>query len=136
MGDNVNLASRLEGVNKEYNTEIMISESTYEAAKENILVRELDSIKVKGKSKPTKVFELIGIVGESDAENKMNSLADYIAALELYKQRNFIEASKLFEKCFLQNEDFTSKVYFERCKAYIENPPEENWNGVFVMKTK
>lgn len=136
MGDSVNLASRLEGANKEYNSEIMISESTYEAAKNFVLVRELDSIRVKGKTKPTKVYELIGMVGDADAETRINSLTDYISALVLYKQRKFNDASTLFEKCFLQNNDFTSKVYLERCKAYIENPPDENWDGVFVMKTK
>lgn len=136
MGDNVNLASRLEGANKEYNSAIMISESTYEAAKEFVLVRELDSIKVKGKTKPTKVFELIGMADDEMAKQKLNSLADYCAALELYKQKKFVEASACFEKCFSAQQDFTSKVYLERCKAYIENPPDEDWDGVFVMKTK
>lgn len=136
MGDNVNLASRLEGANKEYNSAIMISESTYEAAKEFVLVRELDSIKVKGKTKPTKVFELIGMTDDEMAKQKLNSLEDYISALDLYKQKKFAEASAYFEKCFSVQQDFTSKVYLERCKAYIENPPEEDWDGVFVMKTK
>ena len=136
MGDNVNLASRLEGANKEYNSAIMISESTYEAAKEFVLVRVLDSIKVKGKTKPTKVFELIGMTDDEMAKQKLNSLADYCAALELYKQKKFVEASSYFEKCFTAENDFTSKVYLERCKAYIESPPDEDWDGVFVMKTK
>ncbi len=136
MGDNVNLASRLEGANKEYNSAIMISESTCEAAKDFVLVRELDSIKVKGKTKPTKVFELIGMKGDSEAEERLKSLADYNLALKLYKQKKFVEASAYFEKCFTAQQDFTSKVYLERCKAYIEIPPDENWDGVFVMKTK
>jgi adenylate cyclase len=136
MGDNVNLASRLEGANKEYNSAIMISESTYEAAKEFVLVRELDSIKVKGKTKPTKVFELIGMADDEMAKQKVNSLEDYNTAMDLYKQKKFAEASAYFEKCFSAQQDFTSKVYLERCKAYIENPPDEDWDGVFVMKTK
>ncbi|MFA7420285.1 MAG: adenylate/guanylate cyclase domain-containing protein [Melioribacteraceae bacterium] len=136
MGDNVNLASRLEGANKEYNSEIMISESTYEAAKDFVLVRELDSLRVKGKTKPTKVFELIGMKGESEAEERLKSLIDYNSALELYKQKNFAEASKLFLKCFSDVQDFTSKMYLERANAYVENPPGDDWDGVFVMKTK
>lgn len=136
MGDNVNLASRLEGANKEYNSAIMISESTYEAAKNFVLVRELDSLRVKGKTKPTKVFELIGMKGESEAEERLKSLVDYNSALELYKQKNFAEASKLFQKCFSDVQDFTSKMYLERATAYVENPPGDDWDGVFVMKTK
>ncbi|KAF0152620.1 MAG: adenylate cyclase [Ignavibacteria bacterium] len=136
MGDCVNLASRLEGANKEYGTQIMISEFTYEAAKEFALVRELDSIKVKGKSKPAKVYELIGMAGDSDAELKLSSLHEYNSALKLYKQKKFAEASVLFEYCFSKNNDYTSKVYLDRCKSYIENPPEENWDGVFIIKAK
>jgi adenylate cyclase len=136
MGDNVNLASRLEGANKEYQSEIMISESTYEMAKDKIVVRELDSIRVKGKSSPTKVFELIGIVGDEEAEAKLNFLNDYNLALDHYKRRNFEKASELFAKSLQATKDFTSKVYLERCLSYMENPPDENWDGVFVMKTK
>ena len=57
-------------------------------------------------------------------------------ALEFYKQREFNKAAELFEKSFQSTGDFTSKVYLDRCKTYIENPPDENWDGVFVMKTK
>ncbi|MEW6653466.1 MAG: adenylate/guanylate cyclase domain-containing protein, partial [Bacteroidota bacterium] len=136
MGDSVNLASRLEGANKEYNSQIMIGESTYEAAREFVLIRELDSIKVKGKSKPAKVYELIGMAGDSDAETKLISLRDYNSALELYKEKKFAEACALFEKCYSQNNDYTSKVYLERCKSYIENPPDEKWDGYFILKAK
>ncbi len=136
MGDNVNLASRLEGANKEYNSEIMISEATYEEAKEYLLVRELDSIKVKGKSKPTKVYELIGMAGDSDAEAKLNQLLDYNSALKLYNQRKFSDASVLFGKCYKEFNDYPSKVYLDRCETYIVSPPEENWDGVFILKNK
>lgn len=136
MGDGVNLASRLEGANKEYQSEIMISESTYEMAKDKIIVRELDSIRVKGKTKPTKVFELIGINGDTEAESKFASLNDYNEALLYYKKREFEKAAKLFSASFEKTNDFTSKVYLDRCKSYIENPPDGNWDGVFVMKTK
>ncbi len=136
MGDSVNLASRLEGANKEYQSEIMISESTYEMAKDKILVRELDSIRVKGKSKPTKVFELIGIIGDSEAESKLALFDDYNNALICYKKKEFEKAAEMFRTSFEKTADFTSKVYLERCETYIANPPDESWDGVFVMKTK
>ena len=137
MGDNVNLASRLEGANKQYGTGIMISESTYLKVDEKTLVRELDTIRVKGKLKPTKVFELIGFIGDRKAETKLVLLSDYFNGLTEYKNKNFIEAYHHFEKSFNNNnEDNASYVYMMRSKYYIDNPPEDNWDGVFVMKTK
>jgi len=64
MGDNVNLASRLEATNKEYSTEIIISEGTYELVKDLFVVRELDNIRVKGKNKPVVIYELVDCIGD------------------------------------------------------------------------
>ena len=77
LGDNVNLASRLEGANKEYATNIMISDTTYDSCKDKILARELDVILVKGKNKPTKVYELISLVGDKKAEEAVEKMDLY-----------------------------------------------------------
>ncbi len=137
MGDNVNLASRLEGANKQYGTAIMISESTYNKVRDDFIVRELDTILVKGKAKPTMVYELIGYCHDNLAEQKYKELESYFAGLKLYKAKEFDKALQFFEESFNKSllED-ASYVYMERCKYYIENPPEESWGGVFVMKTK
>ena len=87
LGDDVNLASRLEGANKEYGTNIMISDSTLESCKDKILVRELDVIRVKGKSEPTKVYELISIVGDKKAEEAIEKMDLYFQAIDLYRQK-------------------------------------------------
>lgn len=136
MGDEVNLASRLEGANKEYFTQIMIGESTYELIKDKFFVRELDLIRVKGKQKPTSVYELIGFVNDPKAKEKFESLKIYFEALENYKLKNFNVAKELFEKSFNETQDKTSNVYANRCKFLIENPPDENWDGVFNLISK
>jgi len=125
MGDTVNLASRLEGANKQYKTCLMINESTYENVKDRFVIRDLDIIRVKGKSKPTRVFELIGFIDDAAAVEKRNNLKVYSLGLSEYKNRNFSVALKLFEE-----------VYIERSKLYLENPPPEGWDGVYDMKTK
>ncbi len=136
LGDDVNLASRLEGANKEYGTNIMIGESTYEACKEKILARELDIIRVKGKKKPAKVFELISIKGDEKAEKALEEIHLYQQAIELYRLRSFDAAHDYFKRSFEKLSDYPSKVYMQRCEFYMKNPPDQNWDGVFEMKTK
>ncbi|NJD23571.1 MAG: adenylate/guanylate cyclase domain-containing protein [Melioribacter sp.] len=136
LGDNVNLASRLEGANKEYATNIMISDTTYDSCKDKILARELDVILVKGKNKPTKVYELISLVGDKKAEEAVEKMDLYFQALELYRQKSFEPALDYFKRSYEKLGDYPSKVYIQRCEFYLKNPPDQNWDGVFEMKTK
>jgi len=136
LGDNVNLASRLEGANKEYATNIMISDATYDSCKDKILARELDIILVKGKNKPTKVYELISLIGDKKAEEAIEKMDLYFQALELYRQKGFEPALDYFKRSYEKLGDYPSKVYIQRCEFYLKNPPTENWDGVFEMKTK
>ncbi|MBN1299805.1 MAG: adenylate/guanylate cyclase domain-containing protein [Melioribacteraceae bacterium] len=137
MGDQVNLASRLEGANKQYGTGIMISDSTYEIVKKDFLVRELDTIRVKGKLKPTTVYELIGFKDDEDAVKKFDLLKGYIDGLKAYKLKDFDKAIKFFNETYNSSDrDKASLVYIERSKYYMENPPDTDWDGVFVMQTK
>jgi adenylate cyclase len=137
MGDNVNLASRLEGANKEYGTRMMISENTYLQVSDKFLCRTLDTIRVKGKTKPTRVFELIGFKDEKWAEEKMDKLEYFIKGLDEYGKGEFDKALKLFDSSIQNNpEDKPSWTYFERCQYYIDNPPDPDWDGVFEFKSK
>ena len=137
MGDSVNLASRLEGANKQYGTNIMINQSTYDKVKDSFIVRELDNIRVKGKLEPTKVYELIGSKDDEIAVKKMADISDYFLGLAEYKSMNFIKAFEYFESSYLKNhDDYVSQVYMDRCKYFIDNPVAGDWDGVFVMKTK
>ncbi len=137
MGDTVNLASRLEGANKQYGTLNMISEYTYDVVKNDVVARELDNIRVKGKEKPTRVYELIGLQEDEEAVKKIEELNFYLKGLKKYQNADFAEAEKLFIKSSdLCPDDGPSKLYIERCQYYIENPPDKEWNRVFIMKSK
>ncbi|MFC1554628.1 CHASE2 domain-containing protein [candidate division KSB1 bacterium] len=137
MGDSVNLGSRLEGANKQYGTYIMISEFTYEVAKNEIEVRFLDSIRVKGKLEPVKVYELIGRkdVGISKEMEEIREF--YSKGIEQYLSKNWDKSIEYFNRALeIDENDEPSKVYIQRCKAFKENPPPEQWDGVFTMTTK
>lgn len=136
IGDQVNLASRLEGANKQYGTYIMISQATYEYVKDDIEVRELDNIKVKGKNKPVGVYELLARKGNL-SYNKKEVLDSYELGLKNYKSMNWEEAIKEFENALEKDKtDTPSKVYLERCIYFRDNPPSEDWDGIYTMKTK
>ena len=137
IGDAVNLASRIEGVNKEFGTNVIVGEETSLIIQDEFYIRELDVVKVKGKKKPTRVFELIGMKENENAALKYSKLTDYFEGLRLYREKEFEKSLAFFEKSFnALNSDTPSKVYIERIKYFIDNPPDANWDGVFEMKTK
>jgi adenylate cyclase len=137
MGDNVNLASRLEGANKEYGSYIMISEWTQELVKDDVITRELDLIRVKGKVKGVKVFEVIARASVGITATKKKALENYNQGLAAYRQQRWDEAIVCFKSALnVDPDDETSKVYLERCEEFKKNPPPENWDGVFTMLTK
>jgi adenylate cyclase len=135
MGDSVNLAARLEGINKEYGTRIIISQFTYEEVKASFTVREVDRVRVKGKYEPVRIFELICEGEPTDQVRQL--LALFNRGYDLYHQRKFNEALEMFKQSLqVSQNDPVSKLYVERCESYIESTPSDNWDGVFVMKTK
>jgi adenylate cyclase len=136
LGDPVNLASRLEGANKQYHTRIMISDVTFEKAREDIEARDLDLIRVKGKKEPRKVFEVLCKKGEM-LEEVLEGRKRYHQGLALYRQRNFAEAIDAFQSVFdyLPN-DHVSRVYLERARAFVAHPPPPLWDGVYEMTSK
>jgi adenylate cyclase len=130
VGDNVNLASRLEGVNKHFGTGIIISENTYQLAKEQIEARELDLIAVPGREKPVRVFQLLGEGGKI-TENDKRVKALFEDGLKSYRIGKFKEAKKTFEKVTEINpNDQPSRTFIVRCKDFMEAPPAK-WDGVF-----
>ena len=135
MGDSVNLGSRLEGINKEYGTNIVISEYTYAAVKDTLLCRELDSVRVKGKKLPVKIYELIG--DNKDAALHEDFLRRFEAGLERYKQAQWDEAIAAFKQVLeIRPGDPPSELYIRRCEDLKENPPPLPWDGVFTMTKK
>lgn len=130
MGDTINLGSRIEGLTKQYGVSIIISESTYEMVKNDFNCRLLDVVNVKGKKIPIKIYELV-----VDYDKKF--CEQYEKALSLYFKSKFKEALKEFEEALkMKKEDESSKLFVERCKQYLKNPPGKDWNGSFKMKTK
>jgi adenylate cyclase len=137
MGDTVNLASRLEGANKAYTSRIMMSEATRVSAGPEAVTRELDRIRVKGKKDPTLVHELLGIKDEGEALAGPALIARWQEGMALYIKKDFTQALKSFETCLgMKPGDGPSTVYIARCKDYLESPPPEAWDGVYIMKTK
>jgi adenylate cyclase len=135
MGDAVNLASRLEGINKEYGTRIIISEFTYEEVKDSFTAREVDLVRVKGKLAPVRIYELLS-EGPLPKERAAHIEA-YDAALTAYQAKDFSTAMAKFQiaESLTQN-DPVAAIYIKRCENYIESPPPPDWDGVFIMKTK
>ncbi|MDD4151391.1 MAG: adenylate/guanylate cyclase domain-containing protein [Candidatus Gracilibacteria bacterium] len=134
LGDSVNLASRLEGVNKFYGTSICVSEFVYIEVKEQFEFRYLDKIRVKGKNEPINIYELICVKGKlSDMQKSI--ILDFEEAIQFYIKRQFKEALEIFNKLNLLG-DKPSLTYKNRCELYLENPPNENWDLVWTMNEK
>jgi adenylate cyclase len=137
MGDSVNLGSRLEGANKEYGTAIMISEFTHEKVNGMFPVRELDMLRVVGKEQPVRVYELLGLSESDVPDQKKKAVEIYLQGLEQYRAKNWDAAIALFKQALEADpEDGPSQTYIGRCEDFKVLPPPENWDGVFVMKTK
>ena len=135
-GDSVNLASRLEGASKYYDTLILIGQRTAELAKNDVEVREIDLLRVKGKKEPVVVFELLGRNGQV-AEAKRRVVDQYLEGLGAYKQRDFETACTRFtEALALDPSDGPSRVYMERSTNYRHTPPPADWDGVYEMTSK
>ena len=135
MGDNVNLASRLEGTNKQFGTRIIISEATYLKVHEHFVARELDLIRVKGKMKPVKIFELLGPA--SDLEKHRDRVECFHKGLEEYRSGQWESALETFEELVIKHpQDAPSHIFIKRCHDLLQQPPEGAWDGVYVMKTK
>ncbi len=135
MGDSVNLGSRLEGINKEYGTNIVISQFTHEAVRDLLCCRELDSVRVKGKKQPIKIYELLG---RREDENTWEELIRrFHMALEHYKAARWDEAVAAFQNVLaIRPDDFPSLLYIQRCETLRVCPPEAVWDGVFTMTSK
>ncbi|MGH9794888.1 MAG: CHASE2 domain-containing protein [Candidatus Acidiferrales bacterium] len=142
LGDAVNLASRVEGLNRVYGTRLLVTQHTVSAcaasANENgageFLFRELDLIRVKGKQQPVAVFELMGYRG---AAGRQSELAGRFAdARTLYSQRKWESAAAAFEQLDATFADRASRVLAQHCRRYLAHEPASDWDGVFTMETK
>jgi adenylate cyclase len=136
MGDPVNLASRLEGANKDYGTWIMIGPETYELVKDAMECRELDLIKVKGKQIPVTVYEVLCEKGRLDARTR-EGLDRYTIGLSAYRMKQFHAAERAFlEALEILPEDGPSKLYVDRSRKLVAEPPSPHWTYIYEKHDK
>jgi len=137
IGDSVNLASRLEGANKFFGTSILTSGATVEAMKSPKRLRRIDLIRVKGKAKPSEIFESLDFHTEDSFPNMERTLALFDQGVGLYRRRDWPAAQAKFAAALeLAPKDGPAKVYLSRCRYYQETPPGDNWDGVWSMAEK
>jgi adenylate cyclase len=140
LGDPVNLSSRLEGLNKEYGTHILLSENTYTAVEDaNLVFRELDLIRVKGKLQPVALYELLASrdTPEGSAPDLEERLEMFAQGRACYRERRWQDAQIIFDKLLERwPQDGPARTYLDRCREYELAGPEESWDGVYVMTHK
>jgi adenylate cyclase len=136
IGDDVNLAARLEGVNKVYGTSVIISEYTKLLIGDDFVCRELDSILVKGKDRPLRIFELLDHTKTAPNNSEWFTWVDtYERGLEMYRAGDFALAQGVFDELVRERGDTASQVMSDRCQS-LQNQQPQNWDGVFKMTTK
>jgi hypothetical protein len=134
IGDCVNLASRLEGLNKVYGTAVMASDAVRRAAGDGEFVwRALDRVAVVGRKEPLEVFELVGLSGQVDAEREKR-ISIYETALQFYFEGRFAEACAALNE--ITAEDSAARVMASRASELATHPPVGSWDGVFRATLK
>ena len=130
IGDEVNISSRLESLNKQYSTNILISESTRREIGDNFVTRIIDHLVVKGKSRPIQIFEVLGEKGY-----RLSKSEEYFCqGMEHYRKQDFEKACTLFE--LGAENDPPSQVYLSRCRHFQQEPPTPDWDGVWITQKK
>jgi class 3 adenylate cyclase len=136
MGDAVNVASRLENVNKVYGTHLLVNGMTREMAKDAYEFREIDSIRVVGKEEPEQIFELLGRRGEV-AQPTLDLTERFALGLVAYRRQAWTDAVAAFRSCLeLLPKDGPSRVFLDRIPLLSAQPLPENWDGVWILSEK
>lgn len=136
IGDTVNIASRLEGVNKVYGTDLIVNEDCYRLAEVDVEAREIDLLTVYGKTEPVRIYELLSLVGQLDSTTAQLRDA-YALALDLYRHQKWTEAEKAFQKCLsIRKSDGPSLEFLTRIATFSRTPPPKDWNGVWQTASK
>lgn len=131
LGDAVNTASRIEGLNKVYGTEVLLGEATAARVRGKVVLREIDRVAVKGKQRSLTIFELVAAIDDVPPST-LTWIEDYERALRAYQARRFDEALAGFSALW----DPASEVMAGRCREYLADPPPDDWDGTQRMKTK
>jgi len=127
IGDSVNVASRIEKLNKFYGTDILIGESTQRELGDQFTTRLVDLVRVTGKQKPVKIYE---VLGESDLA-LTQAQEDFARGLAYYQELSFDKAAGIFASC--ANSDYLCRLFLERCNHFMTAPPDEDWDGSWEL---
>ena len=137
IGDGVNLAARIESACKQYGAHILISEFTQKACKSTYRTREVDLVIVKGKTEPVSVFEVLDYHDDSSFPNLVDVIQTFNDGIRCFRKAEWDKGLKLFKDCVKLNPgDKAAQLYIDRCEHLKANPPEGEWDGVWVMTTK
>ncbi|MEM9163898.1 MAG: MASE1 domain-containing protein, partial [Cyanobacteria bacterium P01_F01_bin.4] len=137
IGDGVNLTSRLEGATKLYGCSIIISENTYQLCKENIWVRELDYVCVKGKTQPVNIYQVLGLRSQPLTDAQQHQINLYHQGRGYYQQQAFQLAIDTFNKLLNYTPDDPAVIlHIKRCQQLQQQPPLENWAGDWQLNAK
>jgi adenylate cyclase len=141
IGDSVNLAARLEGVNKNYGSCVIISQATYKHIQDYAVVRPLDVVAVKGKNEGIKIFELIALQNTDPlllpTNEQLKFTEQFARGFTLYLEQRWDEAIEAFKDIQLRYpEDIPCRLYIERCEAYKKTPPGADWDRVNHLHSK
>jgi adenylate cyclase len=136
MGNAVNLAARLEGVNKQYGTSILASETTVRETGNLLLTRKLDRVRVVGINEPVRLHELVDIAEHAVPDQK-KLVEVFHEALDHFERRNWKQAADGFKEALsIKTDDVPAKMYYERSVEFVNKAPEDNWDGVYNMTSK
>ena len=138
-GDSVNLAARLEGLTKFYQSKIIVSNSTHEflSSENQLEFREIDLVRVKGKEHPVTIFEVLNSDPTHIREKKLKNLDKFAEGLKNYREQKWSKALTRLKSCLKEcPDDGPVKVLIERCKLYQKTPPPKNWAGEQIFESK
>lgn len=130
LGDNVNLASRIEELTKYYPLSILISRSTRALLHAATPCRYIDTVQVKGRVRPVELFE--PLMGDKIKRLEEKEYAQYLKALDLYRSGDFEQAATLFQQLFTTHNDLLYQLYSRRCSHLLEDPPRPHWCGIYT----
>jgi adenylate cyclase len=136
IGDNVNLASRLESLTKFYGVQLIVSEALLKNCPQDIVAQELDLVRVKGKNKPVRIYTVYSWLKDATIQRRQE-IDDYTKGLNLYRNKSFVKGEHYFRDLVRQYpEQKLYTIYQDRCTFFKTNPPDQNWEGVFTHTSK
>ena len=137
IGDTVNVTARLEGLTKEYGRDLLIGEAAAELLRDRFTLQFVDRVALKGKTRPLDLYTVLGATDEPLDSILQEYLESYAAARAAYREQAFTEARFHFRRCLeLRPNDKLQLLYLERCEVFLENPPPEDWEGVWIAEHK